>query len=377
MRRTVATVVALTVVPLLALGAPAQAKGSKKPTPATPQVTEIASGFIGPLGLAVGDDGTLYVAETFGGRLSKVTRKGDVSVVAAGGVAGVDARGRGDLVVTESQPPEAPEEQGPTFVSRVTRSGDLEQVASLLDHEVANNPDGEQLYGFDAGSAPVCLETAGAFLFDVGPYPGIIESNPYAVVLDRGSMIVADAAGNSIVEVRRNGRTSTVAVLPPIPVEFTEGVRAGILAQFNDGTPPEQQLPLDSLVECVGSTYLSEPVPTDVEVGPRGDYYVSSLPGFPEAPGSGSVFRVDRRSGSVELVASGFTGAVDLAVARDGTVYVAELFAGQLSRVVSGEVVGTVALPSPGAVEVARDGTVYATTGVFGPSGSVVRITGF
>lgn len=370
MRRTIATAVALSLVPVLALSAPAKAKDSK-----TQQVTEVAGGFVAPLGLAVASDGTLYVAE-LGSQLSQVSRHGRTSVLVTGGVAGVDVRGS-RVVVTESQPPEGSQGQGPTFVSWVTRSGGLEPIASLIDHESANNPDADQTYGFDDGSPNGCLTAAGEFVFPLGPYSGIVESNPYAVALHGGSMIVADAAGNSIVEVRRNGQTSTVAVLPPVPVEFTDELRQGLIAMFNEGTPEADQLPPETLLECVGSTYNGEPVPTDVEVGPRGDYYVSTLPGFPEAPGTGSVFRVDRRSGEVTLVASGFTGAVDLAVARDGTVYVAELFAGQLSKVVHGEVVATLPLDSPGAVEVGRDGTVYATTGVFGPSGSVVKIRGF
>ena len=52
------------------------------------------------------------------------------------------------------------------------------------------------------------------------------------------------------------------------------------------------------------------------EIGPDGNYYVSSLPGFPESPGAGSVFRIDRSSGSVTQIATGFTGATDLAVAE-------------------------------------------------------------
>jgi len=30
---------------------------------------------------------------------------------------------------------------------------------------------------------------------------------------------------------------------------------------------------------------------------------------------------------------------------------------------------------SPGAIEIGDDGTIYATTGVFGPSGAVVIVT--
>jgi sugar lactone lactonase YvrE len=122
----------------------------------------------------------------------------------------------------------------------------------------------------------------------------------------------------------------------------------------------------------VGAAYRAEPVPTDVEVGPDGSYYVSSLPGFPEAPGTGSVFRVTR-SGSVELVATGFSGAADLAVTDDGTIYVAELFGGQISQIVDGDASVLVEVTEPAAVEVAADGTLYATTDAFG-NGRVVIV---
>lgn len=119
------------------------------------------------------------------------------------------------------------------------------------------------------------------------------------------------------------------------------------------------------LLECVvGETYLAEPVPTDVEVGPDGDYYVSTLPGFPELPGSGAVWRINADTGALTRVATGSFGAVDLAVARDGRVYVAELFAARISAITpSGDVSAVTEVPTPGAIEVARDGRIYATTG--------------
>jgi len=319
----------------------------------------IIEGLIGPLGLDVSDNGTIYVAEGFAGQITRVLPGGARSVLFAAegaSVSGVASTALGRVVITLST---FPEEEAPpldTTLELVNPSGSALTLASLLDHEVENNPDGDQSYGFlnlPAG----CQAKLPPFL---QPYTGIVESNPYKVAtLSPISYAVADAAGNSIVRVTVGQQPKTVAVLPAVPQRITPAAAAQL------------GLPLCT----VGRVYSSEPVPTDVEVGPDGFWYVSSLPGGPELPGTGSVFRVNPDNGAVSLVARGFSGAVDLAVADDGTIYVAELNANRISSISNGLVSPVVDLFSPGAVEVADDGTVYATTGVFGPSGAVVIVT--
>ena len=83
----------------------------------------------------------------------------------------------------------------------------------------------------------------------------------------------------------------------------------------------------------MGLDYRFEPVPTDVEIGPDGWLYVSSLPGGPEdgsLGAQGRVYKVNPKSGKVKLVADGFISTVDVAVASNGDVYVAELFTGTI-----------------------------------------------
>ena len=132
------------------------------------------------------------------------------------------------------------------------------------------------------------------------------------------------------------------------------------------------------LPDCaVGLTYLAEPVPTDVEVGPDGMLYVTSLPGEPGMMGpNGSVFRVNPRNGSVKRVATGFVGATDLAVTPWGDIYVTELFGGQVSVLPRGASQARTFFQAdlPSAVEW-QDGRLYLTTGgLMGPDGALLRL---
>jgi hypothetical protein len=332
------------------------ALGTAAPGGADGHIREVAAGFVGPLGLSIGNDGTIYVADAFAGQLVSFTEAepDDRTTLASaqGPIWGVDAKGKGSVVYVSG---------ADATLNRVTPSGRSTVLASLGDYEAANNPDAGQTYGFldldDECRAQVPEEVR-------DPYTGIVDSNPYAVAIDRGSYLVVDAAGNTLLRVGANGRVSTVAVFPPVPQVVTQDII--------DAVAQNPDFPLE-LPDCVlGATYTGEFVPTDVEIGPDGHYYVTSLPGAPEAPGEGSVWRVHRSSGALTMIASGFSGSVDLAVAADGTIYVAELFGGRISMVSGGMVSTFAEVPAPGAVEIGRDGTLYVTDLAFG---AVLAIT--
>jgi sugar lactone lactonase YvrE len=338
------------------------------PVTAASQVDVVAGGFNLPLGLAIGQDGTVYVAEafneeTFTGQLTsfKLAAPEDRTVVATepGFLAGVAAQGKGNVFHTAAT--------DSATLKRVQPNGRQTVVADLGAYEASQNPDQDQLYGFLPGSiTDECRAELPDFLQE--PYTGLVDSNPYAVAIDGGSTLVADAAGNTIVRVAANGRLSTVAVLPPVPQTVTQDII--------DELADNEEFPVE-LPDCVlGTTYTGEFVPTGIEVGSDGHYYVSSLPGIPEGAGEASVWRIHRTTGAATMIADGFSGAVDLAVATDGTIYVAELFAGRISMISNGSVSTLAEVPLPGAIEVAPDGAIYATIGVFFPGGaSVVRIT--
>lgn len=356
-RMRLPVVVACATVAALLTAWPASAEGSRGSRAST--TTTIADGFDGPLGLAVDKRGTAHVVESFTGALTRVSRRGKKTTVFTatdgglpGGVA-VLPNGRALFTKTTSEDPSDPEAALTDTTLEVLTGRDRSRtIASLLEYEKQRNPDSRQTYGL-TGLSDACRKKLPEEDPGSRPYPGIVESNPYAVTTHRGAAVVADAAGNSILRVKPNGRISTIAVLPPVRQRITAALAR------------ELKLP-----KCVvGRTYRSEPVPTDVEVGPDGHLYVSSLPGAPEGLANGSVFKVNPWNGKVRRIASGFRGAVDLAVDHRGTIYVADLFGDAIKAIRHGRVRTVFEVTSPGAVEMGPHGRLYATTNVSGDDG--------
>ncbi|UWX98402.1 ScyD/ScyE family protein [Arthrobacter zhaoxinii] len=296
---------------------------SPPPAPVAGEVTTVADGLNSPLSFAVGRRGTLDVAQSFIGLLTRVTGGGEPEVLAAEpegyGVAGV-SRARGTTYYTAgigagTYNPETTI----ALLKSVDRDGNVETVADIAAYEFAENPDSINTYGFEEALPAECAAQLPPTLAPA-PYTGLTDSNPVASLPSRDGVFVADAGMNALVLAGYDGSVSTVAVLPPIP--FT--VTAETAGAFG-------------LPECiVGLTYSVEPVPTDVERGPDGALYVTALPGGLEGAAPGSVFRIDPATGVTELVAAGFFGATGLAVNDNGDIFVAELFGSRISVVPAG-----------------------------------------
>jgi hypothetical protein len=153
---------------------------------------------------------------------------------------------------------DGPGRQGGKLVAPGPEGG-VRIIADLARYEARHDPDGEG-----------------------------VESNPYAVLARRGSYLVADAAGDSILKVRLNGRISTWAVLP----EYGPRVDA---------------------------------VPTSISQGADGYIYVGEL--HSEQRGKARVLQYDQ-AGNLVGKFRGFTGVTGVDRAADGTLYVSELFGG-------------------------------------------------
>ena len=113
--------------------------------------------------------------------------------------------------------------------------------------------------------------------------------------------------------------------------------------------------------------------------------YVTTLPGGPEDPSLGArggLWKVNPANGKVTKVADGFLGATNLAIAKDGTIYVTELFAGQVTKVRHGRTSPFVEIAGALSVETDRaNGGLWVGTlaplGETGPEGpgTIVRVT--
>jgi hypothetical protein len=346
-----------------------QGKHAKAHISAKASVTVLTDQVLAPFNLDV-RGGKVLVADGFTGLVSRVNPNGNLSTIATspfdgGDVLGV-ASGGGALAWTGAAPTDQPFVNGEQILT-VRRPGQPDQRINITAFENANNPDQVNFYGTDSTDPCVTdfLEQATG-----GPagYNGVLDSHAYSVAYaGKGAWYVADAAGNDILKVSKTGVVSLVKVLPPQPLTVTAELAAAA------GFP-----------SClVGVTYNFEPVPTDVEVS-HGKLYMSLLPGGPEDPSlgaRGSAWRMNTNGSHLTKIGSGFLGTTNIAVSPGGTVYVSELFAGQVSKIVNGHGVPVAALPGPLGLEYVG-GNLYA--GVFAQTddqgnvlapGAVVKIT--
>jgi hypothetical protein len=327
-------------LPLGAAGA-AAAGGSSAP----PTVTTVSDGYLFPLTFAV-SKGRIYVADAATATLSLNSPDRVIARGPKGGeIAGVefDKAGRTFAYATTDY------KTGLTTL-RIKAPGRRAVVANLSAFEKRYNPDRRVRYGVDNPSK--CVSDAFKKIEGAPPvtYTGIVESHPYAVASYGTGWIVADAAGNDLLRVNAKGQVSLLRVMPRQPFKITATAAASL-----------------GLPACaIGVTYNFESVPTDVEVGPRGELYVSTLPGGPEGPvpgfaGRGSVYLMSARTGAVSKIATGFSGTTNVAVTPSGKVYVSELGAGRVSVIEKRRPRVVVDLPNVVAVEYSG-GKLYAST---------------
>ncbi len=307
-------------------------------------------------GLAIAPDGAFLVADAGAGIVRLRGSEGRL-IASLPGVTDVAPIGSGMMwAVTGGFPGPSPQK-----LFRVSRHGKTTLIADLLAFETAVNPAG-----------------------------GTIESNPFDVAaLGGGRALVADAAGNSLLIVNKQGTVDWVATLPNQLVST-----ANVKQLHNCALQPQQ--PICGLPPMLPA----QPVATSVAVGPDGAYYVGELKGFPAPTGMSRVWRIEPgtrhavcgTSPACMVVADGFTSIIDLAFDRDGNLYVVELdeaswYAVEVTRNGVGGTVNAcetrfwtcgvvkTGLPEPTAAAVTRKGRVYAVIHALQPGeAEIVRV---
>jgi hypothetical protein len=271
-----------------------------------PRATVVMCGLDNPRGLAFGPEGSLYVAEAgrggFGlsapqcftgaaggsrcygatGAISRlwngVQERVAIGLPSHANLQGIQAIGPTDIALVGTpyvtiglQQPPAVREQYP-FLADFARliqllpTGGWRSIADLGAYEAEHDPD---------------------HVFYVNPRP---DSNPFGLLAAPSghAFLVADAGGNSLLHIAANGDVSTYAVFAP----NIEGTRR------------------------------RDPVPTAVELGPDGAYYVGELTAFPFTEGAANIRRVATAGAEPEECLKGFTLIIDIAFDNRGNLYV-------------------------------------------------------
>jgi len=370
-------------------------RGHRHHHPAMPSQQVLADGLFSPLRAAVSPSGVAYVSENFAGKIDRISPYGTTTTVYTDPngyeVGGLSLAGR-NVVFTVTETNQATGENIDSWLKMLTPSGHVRTIADLYSYEASANPDQGTAYGF-TDLAPG-QATCGPWPAENGPasYTGAVDSHPYATyVRSDGWIYVADAGGNDVLLVSPSGHTiRTVATLPGIPYTIQDATAA-------------TQMGLDPCF--AGKTFLFEGVPTDIEVGQDGTIYVTSLPGGPEGPqlgARGSVFAISPHAGyhhgyrvharkhghhhgdysamsTARQVVTGLADPTGLAVTPDGSLYVAQLFGNEISRVTlhrhgAATVSDAISTPAPGEVEWTPRGLYFTSNVLSGtpedPSGS-------
>jgi hypothetical protein len=220
---------------------------------------------------------------------------------------------------------------------------------SLLDAAAAAA--GSLIQLTPGGQWRVIADVAGFEATD-NPDGSIVDSNPYGLLAEPARRFVADAGGNSILEIEPNGSIHLLATLPSTPAP-----------------PPFNQ---------------SESVPTRVRRGPDGALYVSTLTGAPFLAGAAAIYLMGAGH-TPEVYAGGFKAITDFVFAPDGGMYVLQYATGFLFFNEPGSLIHVApegtrtvlveGLAQPTGLALGRDGSIYVSNrGTSVGTGEVLRI---
>jgi len=335
--------------------------------------TVMATGLDNPRGLAFGPDGALYVAEAGRGGTSTLCLPnppgppGNRCYGATGAITRITAPGVHGRIL-----PGLPSVAGPTG-AEATGPHDIAFGFGRAFVTVGSGGDPALLAPFKAAGINLAsllmisytgqitpIADFGAYEAANNPAGGPIDSNAYGLEVLATRAVIADAGGNSLLQIDGSLALSTLAVFANRTVPGPGGM----------------------------GTVDMEPVPTAIAEGPDGSLYIGELTGFPFPAGGARVYRVPAAGGTPTVVADGFTNIIDIAIGPDGAAYVLEhdanslLVPGSVGRLIKIGPFGfrtelaAGLLVAPGRIAIGPDNSVYVTVNsTSAGSGEVWRIT--
>lgn len=286
------------------LGAAASTPAAPAPTADDADYRVVASGLDNPRQLALGVRDRLYVAESgVGGDGPCIGgAEGRVCFGASGAVTKVRPNGTQRRILTGLPSLAATDGSAAAGPSSVALRGKRVTVSVGLGNDPAVREDlpalgqymGHIVRGSIRGGDWWDVIDVGAYEAAENPDGDTVDTNPNAVQRNPRGFAIADAGGNTVLQLgRRTDELTTLAVLPFLDL-------------------PDVPFPVS-------------PVPTSLTRGPGGRHalYVGQLTGFPFAKGAASVLRLGP-GGATTSVADNLTNITDVAYDGD-TLYVVEL----------------------------------------------------